>query len=209
MESKARDLKIIRISVISVLCVLLCIAIYFIIAPSFVINPKYIIEPRELKKLDDARNYFSILQSIFTIIISFAGIALGFFYYIHKIRIEQENENNKFKKANLEKLYNEINNFDEYVIGALTDIITSKNNTSQIQMLERKWSKIECMLDSESEYFGFKTNERLKIYELHSFVDNIIQSKEKISTQDDLDAVIEQYGNCIKEVRRMFFTPIK
>lgn len=190
---------------------LISIVIVSIIITYLLFNPIYysglmvFIAPKYLKNLEDSRNYFSSFQSIVTIIASILGLVLGYFYYANRKTIDRKIIVENRRKYFFEKLFSEINKYDQAILSILSDYNIGLSDLIRNRIIiEQVWDIIESMIEPTVALLEFNDEEISTFLRINSFVeqtDIIMSLMPNAYTAVDLNQIKRPYLELIKEVR--------
>jgi hypothetical protein len=149
--------------------ILLALAIlYFLLAPLFMRGGSAV-RPRELRDLQQARDYYSVLSSWFTVLSAAIGLALGYVYYWHRYREDERRALFERTRENIRVLTNLLDQYDSY----LCEILSANfHDHDALRFVREKavriFDNIYAMLD---ESVILTNPEVRKVMALHSFVE--------------------------------------
>ena len=192
--------------------VIVSVTIYLYLAPVY-IGGISVIRARRLN-LEMARNYYTVLSSWLTLLVGFAGLRLGYFYYKDKHRLETEASSRERRRRKLDKLIELIDQYDEFV----NQVIIGKfDNALELTALRVKircsFDQIEIMCELSEDLLGIDINDVAIILRVNSYIDKeqavMEQSfEELVKDNSKLLAVRDNYLNLIQEARRACYKKI-
>ncbi len=189
-------------------------AAYFLIGPLFIKPLIQTVYPyNNPNKLSNAKDYYSIIQSIYTIFIAIFGLTLGYFYYENKKSIDKRNETNNRKMIFTERLLEIINQYDYHILNVLNETFKNESELKLRQTeIEAKWDIIEEMIEPNLNMISLSREEFSTFLELNSFVemnDLIMQRKfNEVDDINDFQVIKENYLELVKEVRFICYQKI-
>jgi hypothetical protein len=172
MQDKIKSVIIYILFILFVILVL-----YFILNPLFNKSILQIAQPRKILSMEYARDYYSVISSIFTIIGGILGLALGYFYYINKKENDDTIRNREQTRKKLEDFMRHLDVYDEQARVIFKQLFKDDNELALIKVkIERSWEYMECMLDPHYALLGFKKDDINVFIKLNSFVDKNISA---------------------------------
>ncbi len=116
----------------------------------------------KLNRLDDLRNYFTIINTYTTLIIGIFGLTFGAFYYFDK-----ENRRTKLKF-----LLDELTLYDHLLINLFNLTFKDQIELDVIRNnISRKFEMIEMIIDSSNNSLRFKDEDVRAILKVNSYVE--------------------------------------
>lgn len=198
---------------ILILCACLFILLlYFLINPLFLsFNRLFIL--RKFTNIEYAKNYYQIVSSFFTVIITVLGLFLGYLYFHSRLQFDDSISNRDRKWKNLECIIKELNIFD-----SLVDSVISKRFSTQKELhtlrckIERSFENIEIMLEQNQNLLNLKDEDIKRILNVNSFVDNndiLMRIKNSKLNTEVLSSLKDEYIGYIQDARRVCYGNIQ
>lgn len=178
--------------------------LYFYAAPIITKGPSVL----RLRAFDlgTAKDYYSILAAIVTLLFGTAGIALGYFYYKDKNTAEQSAAARERKRKRLDNLIEKIDAYDNQVDTILQRRFSNDSELSQLRStLTRSFETIVIMLELNPELLGLEGEDLRDIIKVNSFVDKndlIMRARFSELNQGGLNEIREEYIDLIQNARR-------
>lgn len=171
--------------------------VYFIFAPfKFPIWQHIVVH--QLRNLEDARNYYTIISSISTVLTGLGGIFLGYHYFTNK----KVND-----RANI--IIEQLNKYDESVDEILNLRIESQSILNQKrQKIERNFEIIECIIDNNTSLLNYSKKELKAILDVNAYVDKsdvIMRISYEELNRVDLGSTKTEYIGKIQEARKICY----
>ena len=157
--------------------------------------------------LDDLRNYYLIIGAISGTITALTGITLGFFYYFHKNRVDNEQLLQDKRARLLALLLSEINDYD-----ALVDKILNKefNTQNELQILrgkiQRKFEMVYLIIEEKNDVLDFSRNTQIDLFDVNKYVDDsktIMETDYQKIINSEMSKYREEYIDKIIKSRRV------
>lgn len=190
---------------IAVLVLIIIFSAYFFLMPIFV-KGYNIFRLRDLN-LDAANDYYSVLSSWCTFTLGSFGLILGFFYYIHKIKVEADASSIERKRKRLDDLIAKLDLYNTRVLSIINSCFTNPQDLTQLRSeIEYSYDSIVIMLELNQELLGLNESDAKTILKVTSFVDkSAIMRGNYISTKTITSSIKDDYNNLIQDARRVCY----
>lgn len=165
----------------------------------------YFLQSDNSSYLDDARNYYSVVQSIFTIIFAFFGLILGYFYYSNRKKFDKSNLENSRIKTNLDKLYTVLDSLNEAVLSVLNHCFENELMLNKIRMkINQNWDIIETLLETNSNFLEINDADKRRFIKLNAYIQknsSLIEDPFIVAVDADFNEYKMGYLSLIKDLR--------
>lgn len=185
------------------------LVLYFYIAPVYVRRDAiFYVHERSGLSLNDARNYYTVLSSF----IALLGLALGFAYYFHKLKVDRANAEQERKRRHIDHLIKELDTYDDLVDEIISRRISSATELARTRgKLSRSYETVTTMLTHKTKLLGFSDEDAQAIFRVHSFVEQnrlLMQADFDDLKNADLSSVKSPYVDRIQEARTKCYEKI-
>lgn len=122
--------------------------------------------------MDGLRNLYTIIGTIFSSLIGFMGLMLGYFYYIDKMKKDAAKSKKETKNIQIKELIEELKDYDR-----IADDLLLKNYTTEIELrrarsfLIKQYDIIETLLENNEILFEFTKNELSYFSRVYSLIE--------------------------------------
>lgn len=196
-----------------------CFASIFIVIAYFILSPLYFLYPEQvfihkLTNLSSARNYYTVLSTGINALIGFIGVCLGFFYYFHKIDVENNKSESDRVRSRINVIIDHLNKYDEYVDEILEKRFDDAKRLSYLRSKIRRGPEIINALLQHNDKLvkGFNTDDVMTILQVFSFVEKSDQIQ-NLDIDDllkaDLKNIRSDYIDQIQEARKTCYLKSK
>ncbi len=162
-----------------------------------------------VSKLDitGLRNYYIIVGSISGTFTALSGVLLGFFYYFHKHKVDEEQLLQGKKSRLVETLLTEINEYDALVDKILNREFDGQNELQLLRgRIRRKFEMVYLVIEEKNHVLGFSKNTQIELFDVNQFVDDsriIMEIEHNEINESLLDECRAKYIDKIINSRRV------
>lgn len=182
-----------------------------LLQPVFIAPARSIIPTRALS-LSQLQAYYSIVYSIFAILVGVAGLGLGFFYFHNRKRVEREASDRDHLRKRADILMEELNAYDKCVHRVLGMSVRDAQELTEMRVeIERIFEVIQDMLDQWQSLLGLKDDDLRRIIRINSFVDKcdtIMRTEFAELSLQEMYPIKDRYQELVREARRTCYVKI-
>lgn len=191
-----------------------CVLVYLITTFFYLFSPLYWKAPsaiifHKLHSLSDARNYYTVLSSVSSVLTGFLGLALGYMYFVRRNEFEVKTSLTNRMRARIQLIIDQLNKYDEQVDEILSGRCTLDNDLERARgKIERLFEIVEILIDNNEKLLKFTMDEIKIVMAINSFVEQkpeIMELKGSELNKADLYAIRQTYIEMIQDARRMLF----
>ena len=191
-----------------------CIIVYILASIYYLLSPLYfksidVVLLHNLHSLSDARNYYTVLSSVASIVTGSLGLILGYMYFKMRNEFESNSNLSNRMRGRTQLIIEQLNKYDEQVDEILSGRCTLDDDLKRHRgKIERLFEIVEILIDNNEKLLKFTEDDIKTVMYVNSFVEqtpeimefNIIEL-EKSNLSDLRQTYIEK----IQDARRMLF----
>lgn len=145
--------------------------IYFLFNPIYILGLR-VLKPRLINSLEEARTYYHILTSIFSIIFGISGLLLGYFYYKSKLDEDKRSSRRTIQKSRMELIFNQLNELNEVIFILFYNCSTNESETKKNKLrINTRKDSILTLIEHLEPLIEFNDRELTDLINLISFLE--------------------------------------
>lgn len=199
--------RIYSIPLVTLTAFILMIALYFIFSPIFYRSWDEMLY-HNLSTYTDARNYYNVIASAYSIFTTTIGICLGLYYFFRKNKIDGENKLKERRIKRIDSIHQQLNIYDEIIDDIFSlDIKSNEELEKKRSKLTRAFEHITVILEADGCVIKWNDEELEAILKVNSFVDThsviMDETYAELSQNKKLKEIKYDYIYHLQEARRV------
>jgi len=187
--------------------------LYFILEPLIYFTPEQVFI-HKFTNLASVRNYYTILFAGISTLMGFSGVLLGYYYFFHKLEIDDCNSKLDRSRARINLIIEQLNIYDEYVSEILDKRFDKPKRLSYLRSrIQRGPEIIQALLSCNRELIhDFNKDDIMTILAVFSLVEKskpISEYNHRELIREDLKDVRGEYIDKIQEARKICYLKAK
>jgi hypothetical protein len=188
--------------------VYIIVSIYFLFSPLFVKSIDVVLK-HNLHSLSDARNYYTVLSSVSSIVTGFLGLILGYMYFKMRNEFESNSSLSNRMRGRTQLIIEQLNKYDEQVDEILSGRCTLDEELKRYRgKIERLFEIVEILIDNNEKLLKFTEDDIKTVMYVNSFVEQTPEIMEFNIIElgkSNLSDLRQTYIEKIQDARRMLF----